>query len=107
MRVKEIERTCIACPSQWEGKTDDDRPIYIRYRWGYLSVCLGPSGGDIWSAVGGEEIYGKQLGDDLDGFLTYQRLREVLSGVVELPDVPGADEEERTFVRALGWREGG
>jgi hypothetical protein len=27
-----------ANPSQWSGKTDEGRDVYIRYRWGVLSV---------------------------------------------------------------------
>ncbi len=36
--VKSIELTCHSHPAQWEGRTDDGRPIYVRYRWSYLSV---------------------------------------------------------------------
>jgi len=39
-KVIEIERTCFACPSQWEGKLDDGREIYIRYRNGNFSVLI-------------------------------------------------------------------
>lgn len=44
VRIIELKRTCIACPSQWEGRTDDDRPVYIRYRHGHLTVELGHKG---------------------------------------------------------------
>lgn len=32
--VIKIELTCASHPSQWEGRTSDDRAIYIRYRYG-------------------------------------------------------------------------
>jgi hypothetical protein len=35
-----LERTCFACPSQWEGFTSDGRGVYIRYRHDKLSVYI-------------------------------------------------------------------
>ena len=32
--VIDITRTCPALPAQWEGSTEDDCGIYIRYRHG-------------------------------------------------------------------------
>lgn len=86
IKVVEIRRTCFACPSQWEGWTEDGRPVYIRYRWGRLSVCIGPAGGDIWSAVDGEEILGLQYGPPIDGCLTYTELKQLTQDVLELPE---------------------
>jgi hypothetical protein len=43
MTITKIKKTCWACPSQWEGKTKDGRAVYIRFRWGNLSVCAGKS----------------------------------------------------------------
>jgi hypothetical protein len=31
--VTRLVHTCLAAPSQWEGRTHDGRPIYVRYRW--------------------------------------------------------------------------
>lgn len=44
--VVELKQTCSACPSQWEGSTDDGRCVYIRYRWGTLEVGIGETKGD-------------------------------------------------------------
>lgn len=30
-----------ACPSQWDGQTEDDRVFYVRYRHGELRVGFG------------------------------------------------------------------
>ncbi len=38
--IKTIKKTCTACPAQWEGTTDDGREVYVRYRFGHLSVAL-------------------------------------------------------------------
>ena len=56
LRVIEIKKTCEAAPSQWEGVDAEGRPVYVRYRWGYLSIRIGEKGKDITSAVKGQEI---------------------------------------------------
>ena len=69
--LKEIIMTCAACPSQWEGVTISGQPVYIRYRFGYLSVKIGSIGSDVMSAVTGDEIYGQQIGDEYDGSIDW------------------------------------
>ena len=84
MKIKTIEQTCYACPSQWEITLEDGRMIYARYRFGYLSVRISPEiTEDIYDAVKGKEIYGKQLGDDLDGIISAKELQENLKGIIE------------------------
>lgn len=64
-RVAEVNRTCFACPSQWNVKLDDDRWLYVRYRSGWFSVT-------DWITVDGEmgeDLYGSQVGGGLDGFM--------------------------------------
>lgn len=78
MKLKKLQQTCPACPSQWEGETKDGYPIYIRYRWGYLSIRKGKKKGDIMSAVRGEEIYGRQLGDNLNGFIEEEKILKII-----------------------------
>lgn len=53
--VESITMTCGACPTQWEGHTNDGKSVYVRYRWGYLSVD-----------VNDKTVYGRQIdcGDD-------------------------------------------
>lgn len=84
--VKEIEQTCFACPSQWEGFTDDDQCIYIRFRWGSLSVRIGSQGDKSeFAGVHGKEILRKQLGDSYLGFLEYEELVKATSELIQLP----------------------
>ena len=33
-----LKMTCTSCPSQWDAKTTDGTYVYIRYRWGCLTV---------------------------------------------------------------------
>ena len=83
---KSLVRTCTACPSQWEGKTVDNRPVYIRYRWDNLTVRIGEVGEtnkdflayDVdkpWP----EPILSTSIhGDGMSGFLDNQDLHRIL-----------------------------
>ncbi len=106
IRVKNVKRTCHACPSQWEGTTDDGKPVYARYRWGFLRV-----------EVNSEVVFGERIGkearqeDDatitqmrssteamrklcveigetlsFDGHLCYESLCKATEGVISWPD---------------------
>jgi hypothetical protein len=62
-----LAKTCNACPSQWEGATDDGRHLYVRYRSGRLGWGLGDT---IEEAVYAEPDNRQTISpDDLDGFL--------------------------------------
>ncbi len=76
MKIKDPMAMTSACPAQWEGRTEDDRPVYVRYRWGYLSVRVGPPGGDLGTAVGGITVYGEQIGGELDGSIEWVEVRD-------------------------------
>jgi hypothetical protein len=84
-KVKSITKTCDCCPTQWEGITEDDKGIYIRYRWGYLSVRVGRKGKGILDAIGGKELYGKQIGEEFDSILTYDQLVKEVKTKLNLP----------------------
>lgn len=73
--IAEIIKTCEACPSQWEGRLRDGCPFYIRYRWGYLAVHIGPPGSSVDDAIDAPEWFGAQIGPRLDGHIS---LDEVL-----------------------------
>lgn len=79
-RVVRMTQTCNACPAQWEGQTGEGKYIYIRFRYGYLSVQLE-----------GITIYGNECGDGLDGFMTSAELASQLLGVL---DFSGCEWEE-------------
>lgn len=71
LKIKRIEQTCFACPSQWEGETEDGHDFYIRYRWGVLRL-------DIDGVTA--ESFG--LGDGLDGVLSTEDMLRHLSHVI-------------------------
>ncbi len=72
IKIKKLTCTCTACPSQWEGRTDDNREIYIRYRYGHLSV-----------RVAGERIFQISHGDDMDGVMDFDTLKELTKDIIE------------------------
>lgn len=77
MKLKGLIQTCDACPSQWDARTTgDDRPVYIRYRHGRLSVRVGPPGGDTDSALSWIEIYHEYIGGELDGSIEWKEVKK-------------------------------
>ena len=79
MKLVALSRTCMACPSQWDGQLDNDRPVYFRHRSGKFRAYLGPVGGDAWSAVLAERpILECSYGDEWSGDMTDEQLVELL-----------------------------
>jgi hypothetical protein len=81
--VYDLRRTCIACPSQWEGRINDHGSIYIRYRWGTLTVRLSMTDAN---AVGVDTCFfeddrGRRTGDRLGGYMDTGEMRKSLEGV--------------------------
>ena len=86
LKVVKLIQTCYACPSQWEGTLDDGRMIYIRFRWGNLTISVSPTPTtDVYDAVGGEVIYSKRTSDGLDGVMDYEEFKSLTKGLLNLP----------------------
>ena len=68
-----LKQTCIACPSQWEGKLSDGRMVYIRYRWGHLSIRISEKPtDDIMEAVDGKLLLEKDVSENpFDGYMDW------------------------------------
>ena len=79
MKVVSITQTCSACPSQWEGKLEDGRMIYIRYQYGGLTIRVSvlPTD-DVGEAVMGDYIFKKQIGEELDGFIGLNSIIDII-----------------------------
>lgn len=67
----QVRQTCSACPSQWEGTTEDGRSVYVRYRWGNLTVGLGADGDAAVGAAISSPALAVELGDEFDGACTW------------------------------------
>ncbi len=76
--VKEIKKICNANPSLWEGYTDDGRQIYVRYRHGFLTICVGePGDNSELAGAYGEGIFNEQA--DTKGpldIMSYEELKK-------------------------------
>lgn len=87
--VTSLKMTCSACPSQWEGYTEDGRFVYIRYRYGGLGVDIAPSEPE-WCAGNRETILFKELGGALDGVLSTEDMIRATRGVIRFSDEAAA-----------------
>jgi|GEM_PF-2695902 len=67
-----IERTCCACPSQWQGYLTDGRMFYARYRWGRLAVEFSNKPVKDVSELFDDctIVYDSDDGDGFDGLMT-------------------------------------
>jgi hypothetical protein len=70
-----LRKTCEACPSQWEGTLADGTPVYVRFRWGHLSVKLNPWTKDTTS------ILELNQGHGMEGYMSGGELLEHLRKV--------------------------
>ena len=83
-RVSKLTQTCKASPSQWEGLTDDGQFIYVRYRWGCLSIGSGKTMDE--AVENANNLFERVLGDKRDGSLEFDKLREATAGIIAWPD---------------------
>lgn len=94
LKLVSMTQTCWGCPSQWDAMTDDGRQVYIRYRWGCLSVRVGKPGDMTeYAGVRGEPFIDEQHGDGLDGIMSTETLIRVCGSRVEWPNAEGQHHE--------------
>jgi hypothetical protein len=84
--VARLEQTCEFIPAQWEGRTTDDRPLYIRAKHGVVSARIGPMGGTISDAVRGEELLRMKY-EDAD-VLSSAEMTGLLAEVFDFSQMP-------------------
>lgn len=63
--ITELIQTGFACPTQYSGKTNDDKEVYIRYRFGHLYIT-----------VNKEYIYSQSIGSGLDGVISLEQIKD-------------------------------
>lgn len=92
IEVTRIVMTCSSVPAQWEGRTEDDRAIYVRYRHGWLEVSVSDPGGSTDDAIGvqlgedsGDVVLSKKVGGEWDGHMDAAELAEHTKGLVAWP----------------------
>ena len=93
-KVVALRKTCLACPSQWEGTLEDGRVVYARYRHGALSVGVGDDIDEaIRNGMSDHALYADYVGDGLDGFMDFDELKTNLHGLLEFPPKLVIDDE--------------
>ena len=76
--VTELVQTCDSCPSQWEGRIEDGRHVYIRYRWGRLQVGIA----DTLDEAIRNKVHVSRLGGPFDGILSDDEMKREVSSVL-------------------------
>jgi len=87
VRVSQIWMTTSAIPTQFEGWSVDGRPIYIRYRGGWLSVSIGEVGDPLHALPGASDAYGERVGHEWAGQITLHRVCRLTGLRLELSAV--------------------
>lgn len=82
LSIKHAMRITLACPTQWEALTEEGRHVYIRYRWGELTISIGRPGGTKMDAVGGERWFWGEVGERLGGVIELDEVCEATGLVV-------------------------
>lgn len=79
LQVYDLRRTCIAAPSQWEGRLNECGSIYIRYRWGRLTTRVSMTDGN--AVATGTCVYDDALGDRLGAWMETSEMQKALVGI--------------------------
>ena len=73
-------------PAQWDGRLEDGRPVYIRYRHSQLTVQFGGVDGDLDSAVLADPWFDRGMTIDGDaGSASIARIAEITGLVIDCP----------------------
>jgi len=72
------------CPTQWEAWDDQGREYYMRYRWGHLTFCR-------WDVSPPEYYLSEQIGDQYDGMLDDDTMKQRLIGIVDWSECKQVD----------------
>ena len=76
-KIKYYKQTCSACPSQWDLYTDKGEYLYVRFRWGHLSVSKG---------VQGEDFFEWDDKDEWNGFMDFEKLVELTKDALDFSE---------------------
>jgi hypothetical protein len=79
VKVAEYKRTCIACPSQWEGRLTDGRYFYVRFRWGHFGFGVGASEGDAVRNCEYVDEWDNEDEANLSGFMPDSTMKEFMT----------------------------
>lgn len=78
--IERLKKTCESHPAQWEGIASDGDWVYIRYRFGILSIG---KGAERYEET---DILSEQIGTELSGELSFEELKRALRSKFVLPE---------------------
>lgn len=86
--IIQIDRTCTACPSQWDAWTDSDEYVYIRYRSGRFRIDIMDNEESFMDYDSGRcvTLYTEEFGDPLDGYIDDETMVEHAKGTLTFSD---------------------
>ena len=86
IRLATITQTCGACPTQYEGATEDGRLMYSRFRHNVLSVRIYPKddADNRWDDR--YVVLHMRLNQAADGYLRYEKWQELVKDVIDTRD---------------------
>lgn len=72
--IAAIEKTCIACPAQWQGRMASGEAFYVRYRHGFLTIGFAAGVDAAVEAASSPEGYEWENpdADGLDGWMEWE-----------------------------------
>lgn len=85
IKVVEAHYHMHLCPMVIIGRAEDGSTVYVRYRWGHLSVRIDPRDPPPHNGAEGTWVFTKQIGEPYDGWITYEELISVTKGEIEWP----------------------
>jgi hypothetical protein len=80
MKIVSLRQTCQSHPAQWSAQVEDGRWLYIRYRWGILSMSWATPNADNPTVL--DRIATIVHSDGYDGEMEEAEMREPL-GLVD------------------------
>jgi len=92
-KVKTYYMTCSACPSQWEGTLEGGGHLYIRYRWGGISLYVGK---DLQDCFEQGPIFTNDFADSLDGVMDDETMKFATGHILDWSEaerIPVPEEE--------------
>ena len=76
IRVISLTVEIAACPLEISGKTENGQEVFVRYRWGHLTIHIADGTEDGWTLA-------QQVGGENDGWISLDEIREITAGVVD------------------------
>lgn len=93
MKILKLVRTCLARPAAWEGIDEQNQIIYIRYRWGQMTMRQG-SPNEEFDIARMPLVFNESIGDNFDGLIDYADMKKEIESKTDFT-LPENEEEQK------------